>query len=421
LSVDGPEPAADDEELEGLGARGWSALEHRHFTVFWVGHSLSSIGTKMQQVGLLWHIYELTHSTKALGLMGLVKLFPILALVLFGGVIADRVPRRRVLLYSQGVMGLLAIGLGLVSLSAEVTPLMLYAVAAFTEAASAFDGPSRKALIPQLVPAHAISSALTLTSITKNASKLVGPALMGLIVAFAPIGWVYLINGLSFGAVIASLLSVPEIEVEPLEDAPRGVLSSALVGFQFLSRSRILLSVLALDFGANLWAAATVLLPAYAKEVLTLGSAGYGLLASAIAAGGLIASALLLLLPDPTYKGRWVVVCSLGFGLGTIMLGMSSSLYLSLFALLLIGATDQISTVLRNTIHQLITPDAMRGRVTAINMIFSKSGPRLGELEAGFAASWLGLMPSIMFGGVACICTTAAIALWHRPIWSRMD
>lgn len=375
----------------------------------------------MQQFGLLWHIYELTNSTKALGLMGLVKLVPILALVLFGGLIADLIPRRRVLLYSQGVMGILAAALGAVCFLGEVSPLMLYAVAAFSEAASAFDGPSRKALIPQLVPPQAISSALTLTSITKNASKLAGPALMGLIVALAPIGWVYLINALSFGAVIFSLLCLEDIELEPVDDPEANALDKVKAGVQFIRNSRVLISVLALDFSANLWAAATVLLPVYAKEVLHLGSKGYGLLASAIAAGGLIASALLLILPDPPHKGRWVVLCSIGFGLGTILLSVSGSLYMSLIALMLIGATDQISTVLRNTIHQLVTPDAMRGRVTAINMIFSKSGPRLGELEAGFAASWLGLSSSIMFGGVACVITTAIIAMWHSPIWTRKD
>ena len=402
-------------------SRADSALQSRPFTIFWVGHSLSSIGTKMQQYGLLWHIYELTNSTKALGLMGIVKLVPILLLVLFGGLIADQIPRRRVLLYSQGVMGLLATTLGVICFTGEVTPLMLYAVAAFSEAASAFDGPSRKALIPQLVPPQAISSALTLTSITKNASKLAGPALMGFIVAFAPIGWVYVINGLSFVAVIYSLLRLEDIEVEPVGDPQASAVEKVKAGVQFIKDSRILISVLALDFCANLWAAATVLLPVYAKEVLHLSSKGYGLLASAIAAGGLLASALLLILPDPPHKGRWVVLCSIGFGLGTVLLGVSDSLYLSLIALMMIGATDQVSTVLRNTIHQLVTPDAMRGRVTAINMIFSKSGPRLGELEAGFAASWMGLSTSIMFGGVACVATTLLIALWHTPIWSRTD
>lgn len=405
------------EELD----RSESALSSKPFTIFWVGHSLSSVGTKMQQYGLLWHIYELTNSTKALGLMGLVKLVPILVLVLFGGLIADQIPRRRVLLYSQAVMGVSATALGVICFLGEVTPFMLYAVAAFSEAASAFDGPSRKALIPQLVPPQAISSALTLTSITKNASKLAGPALMGIMIAFAPIGWVYLLNGLSFVAVIASLLFLQDIQVEPIDDPEASAVDKVRAGVDFIKDSRILMSVLALDFSANLWAAATVLLPVYAKDVLHLGSKGYGLLASAIAAGGLLASAFLLILPDPSHKGRWVVLCSIGFGIGTILLGGSNSLYVSLIALMVIGAMDQISTVLRNTIHQLVTPDAMRGRVTAINMIFSKSGPRLGEFEAGWAASCLGLTSSIMFGGVACIMTTAMIVLWHKPIWNRKD
>lgn len=414
------EGAPLSDQLEPKGG-GLTALKSGPFALFWVGHSLSSVGTKMQQVGLLWHIYELTGSTKALGLMGLVKLAPTLALVLWGGVIADRVERRKVLIYSQAVMGALAIALGVLSLNGLESTLALYAVAALTEAAGAFDGPSRKALIPQLVSPAALTSALTLTSITKNASKLVGPALMGLIVAYAPIGWVYLINGLSFAAVLTSLFLMPKMALSEDEKPRGGAVASVVAGARFLKSSRTLMSVLALDFGANLWAAATVLLPVYAKEVLHLGSAGYGMLASAIAAGGLLASALLLVLPDSAYKGRWVVLCSMGFGVGTIMLGLSQTLWVSLLALVIIGATDQVSTVQRNTIHQLITPNALRGRVTAINMIFSKSGPRLGELEAGFAASWLGLAPSIMFGGAACILTTALITLWHRPLWHRSE
>ncbi len=395
-----------------------SALRVPSFLVFWLGHTFSSVGTKMQQTALLWHIYELTNDMGALGLMGAVKLAPMVALVLLGGVLADRVSRRRVLIWSQAAMGLLALALGALSLDGLSGPLALYVVAALTEGASAFDAPARKALLPQLVPLEALSSALTLTSISKNAAKLVGPALMGLMVVYVDIGWVYVVNGLSFLAVLASLYVIPDAVMAQEVKVGQGTTSAIMEGARFLGRSRVLVSMILLDFCANLWAAATVLLPVYAKDVLALDSAGYGLLASSIAAGGLLASFFLLALPEPDNKGRWVVLGSLGFGLGTALLGVSSSLWLSMVALALVGGMDQVSSVFRNTINQVATPDALRGRVTALNTLFNKGGPRLGELEAAMAASLMGLTPSLIFGGVACVLTTGLIVGWHPPVWS---
>lgn len=399
-------------------AGGLRALRERPFLIFWVGHTCSSVGTKMQQTALLWHVYELTHDLGALGVMGAVKLAPMAALVLLGGVLADRVSRRRVLLWSQTAMGLLAVALGLLSLGGLSGPLALYAVAALTEGASAFDAPARKALLPQLVPPDALSSALTLTSLSKNAAKLVGPALMGLMVSSVDIGWVYILNGVSFLAVLASLSVIPDAVLAQEVKVGQGTARALAEGARFLGRSRVLVSMALLDFCANLWAAATVLLPVYAQEVLGLGPAGYGLLASSVAAGGLLASVALLALPEPDRKGRWVVLGSLGFGAGTALLGVSESLWLSMGALALVGAMDQMSSVFRNTISHVATPDALRGRVTALNTLFNKGGPRLGELEAAFAASLLGLTPSLLVGGLACVLSTGLIVGWHPPVWS---
>jgi MFS family permease len=399
-------------------ASGLRALRERAFLIFWLGHTFSSVGTKMQQTALLWHIYELTQDMSALGLMGAVKLAPMVTLVLLGGVLADRMSRRRVLIWSQITMGLLALALGILCLGGISGPLALYVVAALTEGASAFDAPARKALLPQLVPPEALSSALTLTSISKNAAKLVGPALMGVMVAYTNIGWVYVVNGLSFIAVLASLSVIPDKVMGQSVKVGQGTARAIAEGARFLGQSRVLVSMVLLDFCANLWAAATVLLPVYAQEVLGLEAQGYGLLASAIAAGGLLASFALLALPEPDNKGRWVVLGSLGFGLGTALLGVSQSLWLSMVALAIVGGMDQVSSVFRNTINQVATPDALRGRVTALNTLFNKSGPRLGELEAALAASLMGLTPSLIFGGVACVLTTGLIVGWHPPLWS---
>ena len=312
--------------------------------------------------------------------------------------------------------------------------ICLYVTAVLTECASTFDGPARKSLIPLLVKPQNLASALSLTGISKNASKLLGPALMGITVAYVDIAWVYIVNGLSYLCVIWAILMIPREIIDPIhfeeeidDHVPHQVknifaifkeFSKALKeGFIFLWKSPVLLSILALDFVANLWAAATVLLPVYAQEVLGLGSGGYGLLASSIAAGGMVASVALLYLPDPVYKGRGVILGGALFGVGTILLGLSQSFLVSVLALTLVGASDQVSSVLRNTLHQLSLPNELRGRLTAINMIFTKSGPRLGELEAGLAASWIGLTPSIIFGGVACLVSVGLIVYCYTELW----
>ena len=429
--------------------------EERYFKIFWGAHTLSSLGTKMHQAALLWHIYTVSESVLALGLIGVAKLIPTLLLILVGGFIADRGKRRISLLIAQWSLAFVAIGLGLVSLWGLPEGYLLasiYITAVLTECASTFDGPARKSLIPLLVEPHRLAAALSLTGISKNASKLVGPALMGIMVAYVDIAWVYIVNGLSYLIVIFAILVIPKELIDPVAypntlsdddtvhphnkikktepfNKPKRFNLSTIKemysefwqalkeGFSFLWDSPILLSILSLDFVANLWAAATVLLPVYAKDVLDLGSGGYGILASSIAAGGMVASAALLYLPDPVYKGRGVILGGILFGLGTILLGLSGNFLVSVLALALIGASDQVSSVLRNTLHQLSLPNELRGRLTAINMIFTKSGPRLGEIEAGLAASWLGLTPSIIFGGVACLLSVATIVYYYDELW----
>ena len=407
----------------------------------------------MHQAALLWHIYAVSESVIALGLIGIARLIPVLLFLLVGGYVADRGKRRVSLLGAQVALAIIALSLGVTSLAdvpAELMITCLYISTVLTESASTFDGPARKSLIPLLVDPKRLAAALSLTGISKNGSKLLGPALMGVMVAYMDIGWIYIVNSLSYLVVIIAVLLIPAEMVDPvftpqsdrdqlssegsesegsesesvsssrwnaLKSLYKEFVSSMREGFVFLWRSPLLLSILSLDFVANLWAAATVLLPVYAKEILGLGSSGYGLLASSIAAGGLIASAALLYLPDPVFKGRGVILGGALFGVGTILLGLSEHFWVSVFALSLIGASDQVSSVLRNTLHQLSLPDEMRGRLTAINMIFTKSGPRLGELEAGLAAAWLGLAPSIVFGGVACMCSVGVIVYYYHDLW----
>lgn len=396
-----------------------SALRHRNFRLFWTGHAVSSVGTRMQQAGLLWHLYELSGSAVALGAMGAARLVPVLLTSLWGGVVADRLPRQHIVLVAQACLGLVSLGLGLLALSGTAQVWHLFAAAVLLEVFSAFDGPARKALVPTLVPPELLPAALSLTSITKNGARLAGPAMMGVTVASIGIGWVYLSNAMSFAVVIWALVRMT-VTVPERKKGRGDALAEIAEGARYLRNNRLLLVLLGLDFTANLWAGATVLLPIFAAERLGGGPELYGLLASAGAAGGLVASAALLVLPTPDRPGRAVFAATCAFGVATMAFGLAHHTWVAWLALAAIGGADQFSTVLRTTVYQLVVPDALRGRLTAIQMLFTKGGPRLGELEAGVVAAAAGLGLSIVSGGVACVVSAVALLAWAPELW-RVD
>ena len=387
----------------------FAALQHRDFRLLWLGLLVSISGSQMQTAAIHWHIWMLTHSAFALGMIGLARLLPIVVLSLVGGVVADTRDRRSVLLLTQTAMALVAATLGLLTHLGLDRPWAIYGLTALSAAGVAFDNPARQALTPNLVPRERLANALTLNNILFQIATIVGPGLAGLCIASFGVGSVYWINAVSF---LAVLVALARIRTPAHERAPEGRADLAALrdGLRFVRRSRIIFSTMLVDFLATFFASANTLLPVFATQILNVGPRGYGVLAGAQAMGSLVAGAVVSVWGEIHAKGRVLLVSVAVYGLATIAFGLSRAFVLSVLCLAVSGAGDTVSTILRSTLRQLLTPDAMRGRMTSINMIFFLGGPQLGEVEAGIAASLLGAPLSVVVGGIATLVLVAFTA-----------
>jgi MFS family permease len=372
----------------------------------------------MQSAAILWHVYTLTQSKYALGAVGLVRVVPLVALALAGGVVADAVDRRRLMMVTQGFLALLAAALGLWTLAGLPHAWPIYAVAGLSAGAMAFDGPARQSMVPLLVPREELASALSLNSITSQLASIAGPALMGLLIARYSIGLVYCVNAVSFLAVIAALLAMRT--GGGTDNRAPVSLGAAIEGLRFMWNSRLLTSLMLLDFLATFFGSATVLLPVVATERLSAGAQDYGMLVAAPSAGALVAAFGMSLRGVIGRQGLVVLGAVFAYGLATIAFGLARTLPICLLALAASGAADTVSTVLRQTIRQLNTPDHLRGRMTSVNMMFFMGGPQLGELEAGLVAGWQGAAFSIVSGGIATLLVVGGVA-WFAPWLRRYD
>jgi MFS family permease len=393
------------------------ALRHRNFRLIWIGLMLSFTGTMMQNAALLWHVSLLVPERKglALGLVGLVKVVPIVFFSMISGVVADAWDRRRLMLMTQVAATAVAAALALLTFRGLAVVWPIYVLAALGAAVGAFDMPARAALVPSLVPREHLPNAISLNTIMFQTASVAGPSLGGLLIAAAGVGWVYLANALSFGAVIAALLLMRDVPVrQPSEGGSRDDVSlrAAVEGLRFVFHSPLIRSTMLLDFLATFFSSATALLPIFAQDILRVGAKGYGWLYAAPAAGALVASAAMVPLTERIERrGPTLLWAVAGYGLATVVFGVSRSFWLTFACLALTGATDTVSMIIRNIVRQLETPDRLRGRMTGVNMIFFMGGPQLGELEAGAVANWLGAPFSVISGGVGCLICTIWVAI----------
>jgi MFS family permease len=373
----------------------------------WGGQFISITGSQMQLVAINWHVYLLTKSAFALGMVGLVRVVPIILCSLMGGVVADAVDRKRLLLGTQSVMLLSAGVLAVVTASGLTAVWPIFVLTAISSAATAFDAPARQALLPALVPSRDFPNAVSLSFVAFQVAMVTGPVLAGLVLArFSP-AVVYAVNAATFLSVIAAVLLISASGRTGMDDAETknaGVSFDALVeGLKFVWRTPIIVQTMTLDFVATFFASATALLPIFAADILRVGEQGYGLLAAAPAAGAVVAGLLMARTPRWQKPGVWVVASVAVYGATTLLFGLSRVFWFSLMMLALSGAADTVSTVIRQTIRQLITPDRLRGRMTSVNMIFFMGGPQLGEFEAGLVARAVGAPLSVVIGGIGCL------------------
>jgi MFS family permease len=391
-----------------------SALGHRNFRLLWIGQLISVSGTMMQTAAILWHVSLLVPPERkglALGLVGLVKVVPIIIFSLFSGVVADVLDRRRMMLVTQTVMCVLAAILAVLAFQGLRSVWPIYLLAALTSAASAFDAPARQSLIPNLVPREHLPNALSLNTIVFQAASVAGPSLAGLTISVGGVAWAYAINALSFLAVIVGVLLMRGVQSSSSSGVSEISLAAAKEGIRFVFASPMIRSTMLLDFFATFFSSATALLPIFAQDVLRVGAHGYGLLYAAPAAGALVASLGMVRAVDAIqHRGRTLLWAVSAYGAATVVFGLSRSFWLTFACLAASGAADTISTVLRNIVRQLETPDHLRGRMVGVNMVFFMGGPQLGEMEAGLVANWWGAVASVVSGGIGSLVATAWVA-----------
>jgi MFS family permease len=386
---------------------------------------VSLTGSQMQVAAVDWHVYLLTRSPLALGLVGLSRVIPIVSFSLLGGVVADRYDRKKVMLATQSTMIVVAGVLGLLTFTGHESLWTLYVLTGMTSAAGAFDNPARQALIPRLVPPSDLPGALAMNLTMFHVGMIGGPAIAGLIIAGSGEGTkglasISVLNALSFLGVVLTLVSLKssgKVESVGEHETPW---TSLRQGLRFVFTTPIMVWTMALDFVATFFSGANSLLPIFADQVLKVGALGFGWLRAAPALGALVGSVYTSLKPIPARQGRVLLWAIAAYGAATVVFGLSRSYVLTFAALAVVGLSDLISTVVRQIVRQMITPDSMRGRMTSVNMIFFMGGPQLGELEAGlvaslFATTALGATVSVVSGGVATIAAVAIVA-WRAKI-----
>lgn len=395
------------------------ALKVRRFTIFWIGLTISVAGSQMQFWALLWHLSRLTDKPIVVSGLGIVRFLPILAFSLVAGAVADVLNRRLILFITQTTLMLVAVGLGVLTLEGHIQIWHIYLLTAIQAAASTFDTPARQALTPNLVPRELYSNAFSLQSIASNTGSIVGPALSGLVIASYSLYWVYFINAISYLAVLIALVMIGDIPQTGVPATSPRVISLPAIreGIQFIVHSPIILSSMILDFFATFFSSANTLLPFIAQQILKVSVVQYGWLSAGQSIGAVTVGLIFSQRANIRRQGKLLLGAVAFFGIATVVFGLSRNFFLTLFALIFVGASDSVSTILRNTIRQIQTPDYIRGRMVSINQIFFSGGPQLGEIESGAVAQAFGLQAAVVSGGIGCIITVLAIIGVWPQIW----
>jgi MFS family permease len=394
------------------------ALTHRNFRLLWLGTLISMSGSFMRTAAILWHVSLLAPPSQkalALGIVGLVRVAPIILFSFVSGIVADASDRRKLMMLTSVSMMAISSVLALVTFTGRDALPVVYLLAAASAAMGSFDNPARQSLFPSLVPREHLQNAISLNSTMVQSASVLGPMVGGLIIAFSGVAWVYAVDAASFVVLIAMLLAMKDVPVRPEVERSELSLRAGVEGVRWVFGQPLIRSTMLLDFFATFFASAQALLPIFAQDVLRVGPRGYGLLVGAPAMGAMLTSVLMVpLIGRIERRGRVLMASVVAYALATIAFGISIAFWFTFFCLFLVGAADMVSTVLRNIIRHMHTPDSMRGRMTSVNMMFFMGGPQLGELEAGLVAQAVGPAASVVTGGVACLVAVVWIG-WKTP------
>jgi MFS family permease len=388
---------------------GRSPFRYRDFRIFWTGSFFSSIGTQFTTVAMAWQIYELTNSPFQIGLLGLARALPQIVILLFAGLLADAVNRRKLMICTQTGLFCVSGTLALLTHSGVASPQLLYAATMLLALFGSLEQPSRQSLIPNLVPREDLAQALALQGTQRFVPTIAGPSLAGIVLAFSGPTACYTIDALSWLAMVVALLLL-KTKISAGGGMRTVSLRSLQEGISFVWRHGIILPLMLLDFGASFFGNVRGLLPIYARDILSVGPTGLGILYAARAVGSVCAAATMGLRSPAQRSSVWVFIGVGIYGLATIFFASSRLFWFSILMLALAGVGDTISSILRGTINQLQTPDALRGRMSSINSIFTLGGPQLGQFQIGIIAAWLGSETAALTGGLACLAIVVTVA-----------
>ncbi|HEV7665368.1 MAG TPA: MFS transporter [Chloroflexota bacterium] len=387
---------------------------------FWsyaASRAASGIALTLLQAVILWQVYALSNSTVSLAIVGLVGFVSALCSSFVGGAVVDAYDHRVVLFASQLIPALASVTMLAAIATNHVTLELIYAIVLLTGLASSFEYPARQAMLPAIVPRHLFTRALTVNSALNSVTAVSGPALAGVLIAIGGIGQAYVVHAVLVAVAIVSL--VP-LHVPTSRSSGRLEMSAIRAGLGFVFQRPVLLGAMTLDMFAVMFGGARALLPVYAVDVLHADALGYGILSASLEAGTLVMALALVVLPHPTRTGRLLLLSVAAFGLATILFGVSTSLPLSVACYALVGMADQISMVMRQNTIQLNTPDALRGRVTAVNSVSISASNELGAFESGLVASATNAVFAVVSGGLACLVVVAVVA-WRIPALRRHE
>lgn len=396
-----------------------AAFQHRDFRLYQVARFLLALGIQMQSVAIGWHVYSLTSRPLDLGYVGLAQFLPSIGFSLLTGHAADRFDRQRLLMVCYAGVAACA-GLMWALTRMEGAPLtVLYAVLVLLGTARAFSGPASQALVPHLVPQAHFPNAVTWNSVTFQIATIAGPAAGGML-----FGWFKHASGVFaictvMDAAALGALALLRVRTGRMEQKATSW-EQLLAGVRYVWEQKIILGSISLDLFAVLLGGAVALLPIYARDILHVGPWGLGVLRSGPAMGAAVMALVLAWRPLRRNTGRAMFGCVALFGVATIVFGLSRSFGLSLLCLAVAGAADMVSVVVRITLVQLATPPSMRGRVSAVNMVFIGASNELGEFESGLTAAWLGTVPAVVLGGVGT-CVVVALWWWLFPQLRRIN
>lgn len=392
-----------------------AALRQPQFVLYTASRMSSSIGNAMLQAILAWHVFELTDSALSLGFLGLARFLPSLGMSMVGGAVADTYNRRNIIMIAQTV----PLGCGLIlafaTIGGWVTPELIYGLVLIVGLASTFENPARQALLPAIVKPGTFANAVTVSSTLQSFGMVTG-LFVGGVLSDVDLGAAYITYSVS---IACAFVTMGILRYEQPTDGPKRTVSIAVIkeGLEFVWRRQVILGAMTLDMFAVIFGGAKGLLPIYAKDILQVGGFGYGLLFASLEIGAFLMAIVLVLRPPIYRTGRALVYSVAIFGLLTIIFGLSRNIYLSIFVFMLVGASDQISVVMRNVIIQLATPDALRGRVSSVSQIFIQASNQLGAMESGFVAAFTSATFAVVSGGVAAVGVTGVVALKLRELF----